>query len=401
MIDRLFRLSFVVLASLLSGCSGSSDDDDSSLGTGPNACNSGSAGEFPCSGISLINRIPLEAMGGKIGNDLWGWFDALTGKEYALMGMRNGTAFVDISDPQRPVFLGLLPSTTVASVWRDIKVYQDYAYIVADDAGAHGMQVFDLTRLRGQVSSQIFAADLVYSDFTSAHNIAINEDTGFAYVVDTNTCSGGLHMIDITTPVNPQFAGCHSQAFTHDAQCVTYQGPDVAHQNSEICFNANGNHVGIVDVTNKASPVTLSSTAYPQIGFTHQGWVTEDHRFLLAGDEDDELGFGVPTRTLVFDISDLDSPVFIYAYEAPTVAIDHNLYVLGNRVFEANYSSGLRVMEFNSLANQEMNEVAFFDTFPGGDATDFSGAWSVYPFLPSGNIIVSDQDNGLFILSIP
>ena len=85
-------------------------------------------------------------MGGTQGNDIWGWFDAQSGNEYALMGMTNGTAFVDITDPEDPVFLGRLPTQTVESDWRDIKVYQDHAYIVADDAGAHGMHVFDLTR---------------------------------------------------------------------------------------------------------------------------------------------------------------------------------------------------------------------------------------------------------------
>jgi choice-of-anchor B domain-containing protein len=133
----------------------------------------------------------------------------------------------------------------------------------------------------------------------------------------------------------------------------------------------------------------------------HQAWVTEDHRFLLVGDEFDERNLGVPTRTQVLDVSDLDAPAFVFVYEASTSAIDHNLYVLGDRVFEANYTSGLRVLEITDLANGQMAEVAFFDTFPGGEAAEFDGAWSVYPFLPSGNIIVSDITNGLFVLSIP
>ena len=128
--------------------------------------------------------------------------------------------------------------------------------------------------------------------------------------------------------------------------------------------------------------------------------MTEDHRFFLLGDESDESSFGVPTRTHVFDVSDLDAPVYIFAYEAATVSTDHNLYILGNRVFEANYSSGLRVLEFVDLANSELTEIAFFDTFPASDATNFSGAWGVYPYLPSGAIIVSDGTNGLFILSL-
>jgi len=342
------------------------------------------------------------------GNDIWGWFDAQSGKEYALVGLTNGTAFVDITNPEDPIFLGRLPTQTVASQHRDIKVYQDHAYIVADRVGAHGMQVFDLTRLRGLVAPETFSADVVYSDFEEAHNLAINEESGFAYAVAGNTCGGGLHIIDIRTPNNPLFAGCHRfLGPTHNTQCVIYHGPDAQHLNREICVSSNpdiaGNndHIEVVDVTVKTAPVTISTTGYPQSSIPHQGWLTEDHRFFLLGDEDDEPRFGVPTRTHVFDVSDLDAPVYVFAYEAATSALDHDLYVLGNRVFQANYQAGLRVLEFGDLANGELMEIAFFDTdLRGPCCAGFSGAWGVYPYLPSGTIIVSDLNNGLFILSI-
>ncbi len=334
------------------------------------------------------------------------------------MGLTNGTAFVDITNPEDPVFLGRLPTETQVGSGRDIKVYQDHAYIVADrgfgnpSIGAHGMQVFDLTRLRGLVAPQTFSADVVYSDFEEAHNLAINEESGFAYAVASNTCGGGLHIIDIRTPKNPMFAGCYAVAVTHDTQCVIYHGPDAQHLNREICVSSNGDiagwfageknndHIEVVDVTVKSAPVTISATGYPQAGVATQGWLTEDHRFFLLGDEDDEPRFGVPTRTHVFDVSDLDAPVYVFAYEAATSDLDVNLFVLGNRVFQANYASGLRVLEFGDLANRELMEIAFFDTLPSSDATVFSGAFSVYPYLPSGTIIVSDRANGLFILSI-
>jgi choice-of-anchor B domain-containing protein len=275
------------------------------------------------------------------------------------------------------------------------------------------MQVFDLTRLRDVSAPQTFTADFVYGDFANAHNLAINEASGFAYAVGTNTCGEGLHMIDISTPVNPMFAGCHSAIDTHDTQCVDYIGPDPDHADSEICFSAanleapdpNAPDDGvarleIADVTIKSSPLQLSLTSYPESGFSHQGWLTEDHRFFLLGDELDEVDFNVPTRTHVFDVTDLDMPVYIFTYEAATSSIDHNLYVMGNRVFEANYTSGLRVLEFDDLANGQPTEIAFFDTFPEDDTVDFSGAWSVYPYLPSGNILVSDRTNGLFVLTL-
>ncbi|NIL93476.1 MAG: choice-of-anchor B family protein [Woeseiaceae bacterium] len=396
----------LILCSCGGGGNGSANNnpgpgDPPALSVGPADCVGGSADNFSCSGVSLAARVPFDQMGGTGGNDIWGWIDTTTGNEYALVGKTNGTAFVDVTDPMSPVFLGRLATQTRSSAWRDIKVYQDHAYIVADDAGAHGMQVFDLTRLRGVNAPQDFSADIVYGDFGNAHNIAVNEDTGFAYAVGTNTCNEGLHMIDITTPNNPLFAGCHSSAETHDTQCVVYSGPDADHQGAEICASSNKNHVEIADVTNKAAPLTVSTITYPQLGFVHQGWLTEDHRFLFIGDEADETGLGVPTRTHVFDVTDLDAPVYIYPYEASTPSIDHNLYVLGNRVYQANYTSGLRILEFTDLGNQQMAEIAFFDTYPASDAVNFDGAWSVYPYLPSGTIIINDTSNGLFVLTQP
>ena len=354
---------------------------------GPGTCTGGSASGFSCSGINFRQNVSLATMQGNAGSDIWGWVDAQSGNEYALIGMSNGTAFVDVTDPENPIYLGILPTETVEAPWRDIKVYADHAFIVADGAGAHGMQVFDLTQLRGLAGPQTFAASVVYGDFGNAHNIAINEDTGFAYVVGSNSgpspCGKGLHMIDINTPINPMFAGCHAIFEVHDTQCVSYLGPDADHANSEMCVSSAEDRVEIVDVTNKSSPVTVSDVVYPQLGFVHQAWLTEDHRFLLVGDELDEINFGVPTRTHVFDVTDLDAPTYVFAYDAATSSIDHNLYIRGNRVFQANYTTGLRVLEIGNLANSDLVEIAFFDTFPANDAVDFDGAWSVYPFFPS------------------
>ena len=370
------------------------------VGTGPEDCTDGSAGEYPCKGISLQSRVALDSMGGTAGNDIWGWSDAETGKEYALMGMTNGTAVVDVSNPQSPIFLGRLPTETRNSAWRDIKIYRDHAYIVADNAGAHGMQIFDLRRLRGVAGSETFSTDALYDGFRHAHNLAIDEAAGFAYAVGTDTCGSGLHIMDIRTPNNPLFAGCHDTVRTHDTQCVVYRGPDAEHRDRQICFSSNGNHFEVVDVTDKSAPLTLSSSTYPQRAYVHQGWLTEDHRYFLLGDELDESNFGLSTRTHVFDVSDLNAPKHLFAHDLGTRAIDHNLFVRGNRVYEANYTSGLRVLELGDLANRDIEEIAFFDTYPSNDNTAFQGAWSVYPYLPSGTLIVSDINSGLFILSM-
>jgi choice-of-anchor B domain-containing protein len=365
------------------------------------ACSGGFAGIYPCQNVDLLSFMPLNTIGGGGGNDVWGWTDPADGAEYALMGRTTGTAFVDVSDPENPVYLGNLPTQTNSSTWRDIKVYADHAFIVSEASG-HGMQVFDLTRLRNVVAPPAqFTADAVYTGFSSAHNIVINADSGFAYGVGTNTCAGGLHMIDIMVPTSPVFAGCFSgDGYTHDAQCVTYQGPDPDYQGAEICFNANEDTVTIVDVTDKANPVQISRTGYSGDGYTHQGWVTDDHKYFLFDDELDEICFGHNTRTRVFDIVDLDSPRFAGFNDGRTGAIDHNQYVAGNRVYQANYRAGLSILDASDVANATLPEIGYFDIYPNNNGTSFDGAWSTYPYFESGTILISGIGEGLFMVRL-
>ncbi|GMU64702.1 MAG: hypothetical protein AMXMBFR36_09760 [Acidobacteriota bacterium] len=367
-------------------------------------CVGGMAGIYPCANVDLLEFMPLASIGGGSANDIWGWTDSQTGKEYAIVGRTNGTAFVDISTPTNSVYLGNLPSHTGSSTWRDIKVHADHAFIVSDFNGAHGMQVFDLTRLRSVASPPVtFTEDAWYNQINSAHNIAINEATGFAFIVGGsgggNTCAGGLHMVNIQNPTGPTFAGCYSaDGYTHDTQCVTYDGPDAAHVGKEVCFSSNEDTVTIVDVTNKAAPQQLSRTEYAGSAYTHQGWLTEDHRYFLVDDELDEQDFGHNTWTYVWDVSNLDGPVLLGHFTSPTPAIDHNLYVRGSYVFQANYRSGLRILRLDDPAQAQLTQVGFFDTYPSNDNASFSGAWSVYPYFESGVVIVSSIGEGLFVL---
>jgi choice-of-anchor B domain-containing protein len=261
------------------------------------------------------------------------------------------------------------------------------------------MQVFDLTRLRGVESPQEFTADTVYQQFGRAHNIAINEDSGFAYVVGSTQCSGGLHMVDISTPKSPTFAGCFStDGYTHDVQCVAYTGPDDDYQGAEICFASNEDSLTIINVSNKNAPVMLGKTDYPSIGYSHQGWLDQDQGMFFMGDELDELNFGMNTRTLMFDVSDLDNPAYAGAHLHGTSSIDHNLYIKGSYIYQANYHAGLKILRINRGKSTTLTEVGFFDTHPDDDSLDFGGAWNVYPFFDNGTILVSDINAGLFVL---
>ncbi len=367
-------------------------------------CQDGMAAIFPCENVDLMSFVPLEAMGGGTGNDIWGWTDPQTGREYAIAGTSNGTAFVDVTDPKNPVVVGQMPSQSflIWALWRDIKVYDNHAFVVSE-YDLHGMQVFDLTRLRDvPVKPAVFTPDVVYDEMSNTHNIAINEETGFAYAVGTNTCRAGLHMVDIRDPKNPQFAGCFADdGYTHDVQCVVYHGPDARYKGREICFASNEDTVTIVDVTDKQNPTMLSRTGYDSAAYTHQGWLTPDHRWFLFGDELDEMDGTVPrTTTYVMDARRLAKPSTPVPFHHETPAIDHNLYIDGSYVFESNYTAGLRILDYDrkSLAKGQLREVAYFDVFPASDLPEFLGTWSNYPYFESGNVVVNAIDSGLFVL---
>ena len=379
---------------------------------------SGTAGPFPCSGsVTLLAYLPLGGIGARDGvavNDLWGWTDPATGEEWALVGREDGTAFVNVTDPVRPVYAGFLPRTAGSpqSLWRDLKVHADHAFIVSDNAGQHGVQVFDLRGLRGVAGPpRVFGETARYTGVASVHNIAINEATGYAYAVGSGgggqTCGGGLHMIDVRAPAAPVFAGCfadpatgYSPGYTHDVQCVLYHGPDPDYQGREICFGLNENMLSVADVTDKANPVAIARASYPDVRYAHQGWLSGDHRYFYSDDElDESAGVAATSRTIVWDVTDLSDPLPVHEHFGPTAATDHNLYVHGDRLFASNYQFGIRVLDLTNPTAPA--ELASFDTAPGRpDAPGFGGSWSNYPFFASGIVVVTSRDEGLVVLRI-
>tara|TARA_S200000501_G_scaffold224044_1_gene210085 strand:+ start:341 stop:1588 length:1248 start_codon:yes stop_codon:yes gene_type:complete len=364
-------------------------------------CVDGFAGKYPCNGYDLLAHLDLSKFDSYQGNDSWGWTDHTTQKEYVLMGLDNGTGFVDISDPANPILLGKLSTATESSIWRDIKVYKNYAYVVSE-ATDHGIQVFDLTRLRGVEAPQSFTADQILRTVPTAHNIVINPESGFAYLVGTsrnNVFNGGVYFLDLNNTESYRFVGGYGRGgYSHDAQVVNYYGPDMDYTGKEIFLGSNESKLVIVDVTDKQNPFTISEVSYPNSAYTHQGWFDQDQRFFILGDELDESSIGGKTRTLVFDLKDLDNPLLYHSYFGTTNAIDHNGYVKGDLFYLANYTAGIRVIDISDLENKNMSEIGFFDTFPNQNSTTFDGAWNVYPFFESGVIAISDINGGLFLI---
>jgi len=377
-------------------------------------CNEGEVnGLYPCDNVDLVSMVSTDVLAHDRGanlNDIWGWEDPETGREYVIAGRTDGTSFIDISDPENPVVVGQLMRTpgSPGSWWRDIKVYRDHAYIVADGAEDHGMQVLDLRQLRDLDPADMpvdFEPTYVYRELASAHNLIVNEESGYLYATGVRaggeSCGGQLHMMDLSDPAKPTFVGCFTHpdfGGTHDAQCVMYKGPDTDYSGREICFNSNGNALIIADVTDKSAPVTIAVAEYPNTAYAHQGWLTEDQRWFYMNDELDEMNKIVDrTRTLIWDMSDLDEPILADEFYHDNGASDHNLYVKGNFMYQSNYHAGLRVFDVSNPL--EPVRVGYFDTAPYADNIyGFGGSWSNYPFFKSGIIAVSSQAEGVFLL---
>jgi len=316
------------------------------------------------------------------------------------------------------VLLGNLPktpNTPPSQLWRDIKFHGTHAFIVADGAGAHGMQVFDLTRLRDVDAPPVdFEPDTTYHEIHSAHNVVADTASKFLYIVAANsggnTCGGGLHMVDASEPERPAFAGCYhddssgGRGYTHDAQCVVYEGPDEEYRGRQICLGSNESELNIADVTDKSNPTTVARATYPNVTYAHQGWLDEEQRYFYMNDEGDEVaGVADRTRTLVWDLGDLDDPILVNEYFGPVPASDHNLFVTGDRMYQSNYGSGLRVLDISDRASPR--EIAHFDSAPYNDnepghSAGQSGAWSNYPFFEDGFVVFPSVREGLFIMRV-
>ena len=345
--------------------------------------------DWPAEGVLILGHLPLNAFPGNnsIGNDCWGYVSP-SGREYALMGLENGIAVVEITDPINPTIVSFVQGPN--SLWHDVKVIGDWAYAVSEGGG--GIQVIDLRQVdQGIVTSPGSVGN------GSSHNIIANPDTGRLY-----RTGGSLRIYEVNSnPASPRFIGSWSDYYTHDGQVVTWQRPG-PFQGHELAFCLGGLDSGwtdtrlrIVDVTDPSNPVLIGSVQYPQRAYAHQGWLSEDQRYFYINDELDEDSFGFTTRTRVVDVDDPSNPVYLGHFTSGVPAIDHNCYTHNGFLFEANYRSGLRIFDLTDPVNP--TQVAYLDTSPADDQPAFDGAWSTYPYYPSGNVIISDIQQGLVI----
>jgi choice-of-anchor B domain-containing protein len=383
------------------------------------ACVGNTSANFPCQSVSLLSHLAFADLqpASTRGNDVWGYTDLNTGREYAFMGLENGVAVVDITDPQAPEQVGAGSGT--ATTWRDIKVYQlfdpvaqrwhAYAYATAD-AVPDPLMVLDLSGLPNGVERVDYT-----SDYRAAHNeYILNTDYSFGLaqtsdppvlgIAGANLSSGNHRLYSLANPRSPSLLSVSTAGYAHDlasfpvrdarknTQCMNAQSQPFC----QVMTDFNENTLDVWDVTNPSAPQKLATQPYVNASYVHSGWWSEDGRYVFVQDELDERNVGLNTTIRVFDMTDLRAPAQVGSWVGPTRAIDHNGYVKGNRYYISNYSEGLTVLDLSNPAAPV--RVGYFDTFPASSDTAFVGAWGVYPFFASGVLAVGDINSGLYIL---
>ncbi|MBK7404874.1 MAG: choice-of-anchor B family protein [Phycisphaerales bacterium] len=353
---------------------------------------------FDSQNMTLLAWLSLSDLptGSTSGNDCWGYVSP-SGREYAIVGLEKGFAFVEVTDPANPVIVAGI--TGPSSLWHDVKVIGSYAYGVSE--GGAGIQVMDMTNI--DAGTVTLVKNKTQQGHSSTHNIVSNPDSGYLYLCGANIQNGGLVAVSTANPSDPTIVGAWGQMYVHDAQVVSYTSGPYAGREIAFClsgFSGGYSQTGlrIVDVTDKGNMFTIATVSWAGARYSHQGWLSEDRKYLYVDDELDEGDSVGVTTSRVFDVEDLTNPVFKGTFTTNLPAIDHNQYVHNGRIYQSNYRSGLRVFDASNPISPV--EIAHFDTYPSDDAAQFNGTWSNYPFFPSGTIIISDIERGLFVVRL-
>ena len=306
-------------------------------------------------------------------NDIWG-FVGSDSNEYALVGTREGFSIVDVNDSENLNEIWNIAGNY--TIWRDVKEYQNYAYVVNDN-GNQGILIVDMNNIPDTTMMRYkYWQDTSYT----AHNVFI--ENGFMYLFGTPYANGGALIYSLEDPWNPSLIGEVDFAYIHDG---------TVRNDTLWAANINDGYFSIIDVSDKSNPILLAEASTPY-NFTHNCWPNDDGKYVFTTDERP----GAPVAA--YNISNYNRINLVDEYRTSqsNEVIPHNTIYKDGFLLTSYYRDGLTITDVHHP--EAMVEVGYFDTSPEFEGDGYNGAWGIYPFLPSGNILISDIETGLYVL---
>jgi choice-of-anchor B domain-containing protein len=312
-------------------------------------------------------------------NDIWGYVD-VAGNEYALVGTVKGTSIVNVTNPTSPVEVFWKPGMN--SIWRDLKTWEKYAYVTTE--AAQGLLIINMSTMPASFAlPTAFYNGPSGNSWSSAHNLFIDEN-GYAYIFGANRGNGGVIILDVhTNPMAPVEVGFFDNWYAHDG----YVRNDTLY-----AAHVSDGFISVVDVSVKSNPVLLGTKVTPN-SFAHNVWGSADGNYAFTTDE--KPGAFIAA----YDVSNPANIVEVDRIQSSpgSAVIPHNSHVLGDFLVTSYYRDGITVHDISRPNN--LVEVGHFDTSPFS-GNGFNGCWGAYPYLPSGNVLGSDIERGLFVLGV-
>ncbi len=328
--------------------------------------------------LNHLDSLDFQALHNSEVSDIWGYEDE-NGNEYAIVGVNDtGVSIVDVTDPNNPVEV-YYSEEQASTTWRDIKTVNDHAYIVNEGGG--GLKIIDLGPLPGStnLSETTYTAGGM---FTTAHNIYIDSDS-VAYILGSDHGVGGAIMLDLSNdPMNPSVIGIYDQEYIHDG---------MVRNDTLYACQINVGNFAIIDVSNPSNPQVVATHSTPS-NFTHNAWVSDDGDHLYTTDE---VSDGYIASYDISDPSNIQELDRIQV-EPGSGSIPHNTHFKNEYLITSYYRDGVVIHDVKNPGN--MVEVGRYDVAPGMSGNGFNGAWGVYPWLSSENLIATDIEDGLHIL---
>lgn len=343
--------------------------------------------QYQKQGVRLLKQFALNQFSGNPSSGAaCNGYVSPSGREYAIMCLRNGNSVVEVTDPENAQIIGHVNGPV--SLWHETYVMGDFAYAATEGGG--GIQIIDLRNVdNGQVSLH---STYTGQGLSSIHTIQANPVSKRVYANGSNI---GFAIIDFTNPTAGAYRGKWTNSYVHDSIIVTWtEGVHAGKEIAFICGAQNGLY--ILDVTNPSNIVQLARLFYVGDGYCHSASLSPDRKYLYVNDEFDELNNKVATAsTWVIDIQNLTAPFVKSIFTNGLPVIDHNSWEQDGFLMLASYSAGMRVYDIRDVNN--IKETGWFDTYPSGNPEDFVGNWGVFAGFPSRTVVASDMQRGLFI----